>query len=352
MDLKRLKKFYRNKKVFITGHTGFKGIWLYLFLKFLGAKVIGYSLKIKKNDNFNFFKSIKNNVNSIYGDILDYKLLKKSLNSFNPEIVFHLAAQSIVITSQKDPENTFDTNVIGTYNLLKTLNELKSIKSIVIASSDKCYENNDNKKFFNENSKLGGSEPYSFSKALTEQLVYLFRKNILKKNTAISTVRAGNVIGGGDFSKYRLIPDIIKNYNKKKIILRNPKSIRPWQHVFDVCTAYLLIPIFHYKNKMKYSGPYNVGPNNKKLLNVSKLTTLFLNCFNSEYRIYKRKLNFIESKYLFLNSNKIKKNLFWRQKYSIVKSLVVTAEWYKNYLKKRNVYHFSNNQICKYFNLL
>ena len=242
--------------------------------------------------------------------------------------------------------------MIGTFNVLKVINELKCVKSIVIATSDKCYENNEKKKSFNESSKLGGSEPYSFSKALTEQLVYLFRKNSLKKSIAISTVRAGNVIGGGDFSKYRLIPDIIRNLKKKKITLRNPNSIRPWQHVFDVCTAYLYIPVFHYRNKIKYSGPYNVGPSNKKFINVYKLTILFLNCFNKNYKILKKKLNFVESKYLVLNSDKIKKSLFWKQKYSIIKSLTVTAEWYENFLKKREIYNFSNTQITKYINLL
>ena len=134
--------------------------------------------------------------------------------------------------------------------------------------------------------------------------------------------------------------------------MRNPNSIRPWQHVFDVCTAYLYIPVFHYRNKIKYSGPYNVGPSNKKFINVYKLTILFLNCFNKNYKILKKKLNFVESKYLVLNSDKIKKSLFWKQKYSIIKSLTVTAEWYENFLKKREIYNFSNTQITKYINLL
>ena len=193
---------------------------------------------------------------SIYGDVLDFKNLNKSIDKFKPHIVFHFAAQSLVIESQKFPIKTLEVNVLGTYNIISSCFKNKSIKSLVIATSDKCYLNLGKSKKFYENSELGGVEPYSSSKAMCEQLINFYHSNKnYKKNFSLSSVRAGNVIGGGDFSDYRILPDIIKNYKKRKIILRNPNHIRPWQHVLDVCLAYILIPIFHYKNRKKYSGP-------------------------------------------------------------------------------------------------
>ena len=310
MEIKKIIKFYKNKRVFITGHTGFKGIWLYLILKFFGANVIGYSLPLKKNDNYIFFAKIKKKVKSKFGDVLNYNYLKNCINSFNPDIVFHFAAQSLVIESQKNPMKTFQTNIIGTNNIINICKKNSKIKSLVIATSDKCYFNNNKKKFFSETSKLGGTEPYSSSKAICEHLIYLYLNNFKNKfKFGLSSIRAGNVIGGGDFSNYRIIPDIIKNYKKKKIQLRNPYHIRPWQDVLDVCYAYLLIPIYHNINKKKYSGPYNVGPLNKRSLNVYNLTKLLTKELGVKYKIKVKKNNFIESKHIFLNSNKIIKKI-------------------------------------------
>tara|TARA_Y100000590_G_scaffold432996_1_gene549561 strand:+ start:364 stop:1440 length:1077 start_codon:yes stop_codon:yes gene_type:complete len=355
MDLIKLKKFYKNKKVFITGNTGFKGIWLQLFLIYFGAKVKGYSLKLKKNDNFIFYKKIKKEckeVNTTYGNILNYDLLKKTIKKFKPDIVFHFAAQSIVIESQKFPRNTFETNVVGSNNLIDICKNIKSIKSVVLATSDKCYFNN-KATYFSETSKILGDEPYSSSKANTEYLINIYYKNFLKKlNFGLSSVRAGNVIGGGDFSKYRIIPDIIKNVKNKKILLRNPNNIRPWQHIFDVLCAYLLISKFHYKDKKKYSGPYNVGPNRRSILNVKQLTNLLIKNLGFKIKI-QMNLNkdnrYKESKFLFLNSNKIKKKLKWSPNYDINKSLELTSNWYKNFLLNKSLYKFSTNQIKNFF---
>lgn len=355
MDLNKIKKFYKNKKVFITGHTGFKGVWIFLILKFLGAKVKGYSLPLNKNDNFHFFKKIKKKYNkeSIYGDVLDFKNLNKSINKFKPQIVFHFAAQSLVIESQKFPVKTLEVNVLGTYNIISSCFKNKSIKSLVIATSDKCYLNVGKSKKFYENSELGGVEPYSSSKAMCEQLINFYHSTInYKKNFSISSVRAGNVIGGGDFSEYRILPDIIRNYKKRKIILRNPNHIRPWQHVLDVCLAYILIPIFHYKNKKKYSGPYNVGPSQKIKLNVLNLTKLFIKNLGYEFKIVKKKTKFIESKQIFLEIQKIKKFLNWKPLMNYQLSIKLTADWYKNYLKKKDIVKTTFYQINNYFNSL
>ena len=355
MDLDKLKKFYKNKKVFITGNTGFKGIWLQLFLIYLGAKVKGYSLKIKKNDDFIFYKKIKKEcegINTTYGNILNYDLLKKTIKNFKPNIVFHFAAQSLVIESQKFPRNTFETNVIGTNNLIDICKNISTIKSVVIATSDKCYFNK-KAKYFSENSKILGNEPYSSSKANTEYLINIYYKNFQNSlNFGLSSVRAGNVIGGGDFSKYRIIPDIINNVKKKKIFLRNPNNIRPWQHVFDVLSAYLLISKFHYINRKKFSGPFNVGPNKKSFLNVKQLTNILIKNLKINMKIYlntNTKIKYKESKYLFLNSNKIKRKLKWLPNYNIKKSIEITTNWYKNFLLNKNLYKFSNNQIKNFF---
>jgi len=354
MGLNQLKNFYKNKRVFITGHTGFKGMWLFLILRFFGAKVKGYSLSLSKNDNFIFFRLFKKKFQkeTFFNDIVDYKILSKKINSFKPHIIFHLAAQSLVIESQKKPLETLETNILGTNNLIKSSINQKSIKSVVIATSDKCYLNINKKKAFDENSTLGGVEVYSSSKAMCEQLINSYlSKSKEKLRFGLSSVRAGNVIGGGDFSKYRIIPDIIKNFKSKTISLRNPKHIRPWQHVLDVCYGYLLIPIFHYKNKMKYSGPYNIGPFEKKYINVLNLTKKFSKVIGKKYKIKVQKIKFIESKLLLLNSQKIKKFLKWFPLYNFEKSIYVTALWYKYYLEKKDIKKFTHSQIENYFNV-
>ena len=350
MDLIKLKKFYKGKKILVTGNTGFKGIWLHLILIFLGSNVKGYSLRLKKDDNFIFYKLIKKffKIKTQYGDILNYNLLNKTIKSFKPEIIFHFAAQSIVIESQKNPRTTFEMNVIGANNVIDICKKTKSIKSLIIATSDKCYFNN-KAEFFSEKSKLAGNEAYSSSKANTELLVNMYYKDLKSLKFGISTVRAGNVVGGGDFSKYRIIPDIIRSLNKKNLVLRNPKNIRPWQHVFDVIKAYLIIAFFHYKNKKKYSGPYNVGPKNKSFLTVENLTKILLNNLNKDLKIIIKKNGFKESKYLFLNSKKIIRQLKWGPTYNIKKTLKITSEWYKVYAKKKDLYNFSINQIKSFF---
>ncbi len=354
MGLNKIKNFYKNKKIFVTGHTGFKGMWLFLILKFLGAKVKGYSLPLKKDDNFIFFKKFQYHFfnETIFNDIVNSKNLSKQINHFKPHIVFHLAAQSLVIESQKNPLKTLETNVLGTNNVIEACVKQKSVRSLVIATSDKCYMNKNKKESFNEDSELGGVEVYSSSKAMCEQLINSYLIHSKKKlHFGLSSVRAGNVIGGGDFSKYRIIPDIIKNSKSKIINLRNPNHIRPWQHVLDVCYGYLIIPIFHYKKKEKYSGPYNIGPNEKKYINVLSLTKKFLKIIGKIYKIRIKKNKFIESKLLLLNSQKIKKSLKWSPLYNFEKSIYMTAIWYKEYLKKKDIKNFTYSQIEKYFNV-
>ena len=249
----KLKQFYKNKKVFITGHTGFKGSWLTSCLLNFGAKVMGFS---KKDEKISSYKKIcyHQKVNNIYSDILNYKLLKKSITKFKPDIIIHLAAQSLVSESYKNPYQTIETNVMGTLNIINISRSIKSLKSLVVITSDKCYLNKEFKKGYKESDTLGGDDPYSASKASAEHVFNAYAKSFLnyQRKFGFASARAGNVIGGGDWSKDRLIPDSIKSIiNKKKLIIRNPNSTRPWQHVLEPVSGYLLLAKKLYEDKLK-----------------------------------------------------------------------------------------------------
>ena len=355
MDIKKLKDFYRNKRVFITGHTGFKGAWLCLILNYLGANVIGFSLKLNPHDNFTFYKALKlkKKIKSYYGNTLDKKKISFLINKHKPQIFFHLAAQSLVIKSYLDPKTTFETNVIGTANILGACKNQKYLSSLIIVTSDKCYLNLEEKKSFKEESPLGGNDPYSCSKAMVERLVKLYLNRVYNKNKiGLATVRAGNVIGGGDFSKNRIIPDIVKHILKKrKLVLRNPKSYRPWQHVFDVLSGYLNLAVKLSKNKKKFSGSYNFGPKIKKNYTVLNLTQKFLdNLVKKKYKIKVNKAKLLESNCLDINANKARKKLKWETKYTGPKMIEKTIDWYKIFMKSPGkIKEFSDKQIKDYF---
>ena len=355
MDIKKLKNFYKNKRVFVTGHTGFKGTWLCLILNYLGANVIGYSLKQDSHDNFGFYKAInlKKKIKSYYGDILDKKRLLLTIKKNKPQIFFHLAAQALVIKSYLDPKTTFETNVIGTANVLRACKDQQYLRSLIIVTSDKCYLNLEQNKSFKEDSHLGGNDPYSCSKAMAERLVKIYLNRVYKKTSiGLATVRAGNVIGGGDFSEYRIIPDIVKHIlNKKKLILRNPQSSRPWQHVFDVLSGYLNLGVKLSQNKNGFSGPYNFSPQIKKNYTVLKLTQKFIDKLSKKkYEIIYKKNNFFEPNYLHINSNKSRKKLKWKTMYSDSKMIEHTADWYKVFIDNpKKIEKFSKKQILNYF---
>ena len=350
-----MNSFFKNKRIFVTGHTGFKGNWLINLLLRYEANVVGYSNKDEKIKYYKDFCETEK-VKNYYNDILNYNFLKKSLLKFNPEIIFHLAAQSIVSDSIIDPKKTFETNIIGTVNILEISRELKNLKGIIIVTSDKCYENNDKKKFFNENDKLGGKDPYSGSKAAAEIVFKSYYETFYKfSKTGVASVRAGNVIGGGDFSKNRILPDCYRSLkNKKKLIIKNPSSTRPWQHVMDVISGYLILAENLCKNSKKYSGSWNFGPNTKNNLNVKSIVEYFYKEISTKKNavIYSKKNKNIESKYLALNSFKANKKLNWKPKYNINEALLKTANWYKYYLKgDKNIKEVFRKQIIEYENL-
>jgi CDP-glucose 4,6-dehydratase len=342
--------FWKNKKVFITGHTGFKGSWLCLWLKYLGADIKGYSLPLSKND-FLFKKlNLHKDLKSIYADICDLKKLKKSINSYNPDIIFHLAAQPLVIESYKNPLNTFNTNIIGTANVLQSCIGVTNLKSIVIVTTDKCYENLNMQHNFKETDKLGGDDPYSASKAATEIIANSYIKSFLS-NIGIATARSGNVIGGGDRGRDRLVPDIIEAIKKNnRLSLRNPKSTRPWQHVFETLNGYLILSEKLYYNKKKYSGAWNFGPSHKKI-STKNIVMKIAKIWGSALKIsVSPKTKFKEKKYLSLNSRKSNSMLKWGNKLKIDETISLIVQWEKQNYYKKNIHEYSINQLIGFIN--
>ena len=343
------KKFFKDKKVLITGNTGFKGTWLTHFFILCGSKILGISNNFVSNPSiFKILKTDKRIQNKKI-DVLDFKNLKKNIKIFKPNYIFHLAAQSLVSYSHKYPKKTFETNFNGTLNILEIAKDLKSLKGIILVTSDKCYDINHKKNRFSETDPLGGNDPYSSSKGSTEILLKPYFQIFKNKKIAISSVRAGNVIGGGDWGKDRLIPDIIRSVkNKKKLIVRNPNHIRPWQHVFDCLNGYILLMTKQVQNPKKYSGNYNIGPNNVTKIRVKDIVKIFSKEFKFKYKYIKKNI-LSETKILRLNTVKSKKVLNFSSKLTLINSIDLTINWYKNYLNKQNMRVITEKQIKDYF---
>ena len=329
------RRFWKNKNVFVTGHTGFKGSWLCIFLKVLGAQVTGYSLKPTTQPNlFNLAKVNKIIKKSIIADVREYKRLFKEIKKSNATIIFHLAAQPLVRYSYLLPKETFDTNVVGSLNILESVRKIKKIKSSIIITTDKVYDNSKNK-IFKETDRLGGIDPYSSSKVCVEHLFSSYTNSFFKKspNQKLATVRAGNVIGGGDYSEDRLIPDIYRFAKKnKKIILRNPGSVRPWQHVLEPLSGYLLLAEKLYNNKLNnITQNWNFGPNISNCKSVKYIANYFAKSLNLKIGIAKSDSRDFktETSYLRLSNYKSKKILNWNPKWSLEKSLRKIMEWNK-----------------------
>jgi|TARA_B100001964_G_C14201114_1_gene585850 CDP-glucose 4,6-dehydratase len=345
-------KFFKGKKIFITGHTGFKGSWLSYILYLSGAKLAGYSLKPKnKFDNFYLLKLDKKIINC-YGDVRNKKKLSYEIKKFKPDIIFHLAAQPLVKESYKNPIYTFSTNILGTLNILETLRELKSVKSAVIITSDKCYKNYEKKSGYSEDDELGGEDPYSASKASAENVFFSYYKSFFKNRSklGLASVRAGNVIGGGDWSQDRIIPDLIKSIIvKKKFTIRSPKSTRPWQHIFDLLNGYLILARKIYKNN-KFNGSWNFGPNKSHVTVIEVISKLIKILRVNKEVFIKSDKKIKETGLLSLKTNKSKKNLKWKTKLSLNQSLKIIADWYLCYINdKKSIEKFSKQQIESFF---
>ena len=351
-----LKSNFYKKKILITGHTGFKGSWLTLWLNKLGANIMGISLDIPSSpSNFNAIK-IKKNIIDRRFDLKDIDRLKKEINIFRPNYIFHLAAQSLVKSSYTNPKKTWETNLMGTINLLEVLKNAKFSTSVVIVTSDKCYLNKEKKTGYQEFDELGGLDPYSASKASVEIMVKSYIKSFFnkKKNIRIATARAGNVVGGGDWSKDRLIPDCVKCWAKNKFsIIRNPESVRPWQHVLEALHGYLLLAIALKKNNNFHGQNFNFGPSLNKFYKVKNiLKEIKLYWPGIKWKIAKKN-SFYESNLLLLNSSKSKKKLGWNCLLNFSDCMKMISSWYVVYYSRRkDILKFSISQIDNYENLL
>ena len=351
--MKNLKSFYKGKKILITGHTGFKGAWLSSTLIEFGSNIMGYSLKDERKKIFNKI-TYHNKMQNVYANILDYNYLEKKILKFNPEIIFHLAAQSIVSKSFSEPLKTVKTNIDGTLNILEISKKIKNLKSLIIITSDKCYLNKEFLRGYKENDELGGDDLYSASKASAELIFKAYSKSFfnLQNKFGYASVRAGNVIGGGDWSPNRIIPDCVRSIEKNSsLVIRNPNSTRPWQHALEPISGYLLLGKKLYEEKKKFNGSWNFGPSINKSMIVKDVVKLFFKFIGYKKKFVFKKARFKETNLLKLNSNKALKKIKWRNTWNMKISIIKTAEWYLSYLKKKDLKKITNLQIREYFNL-
>lgn len=344
---------YKGKKVFLTGHTGFKGSWLSLWLTSLGADVCGFSLI--PNTIPSMFKelNIENKITkSIIGDLLDEQLLENSMNDFQPDIVFHLAAQPLVRLSYAEPILTYKTNVIGTLNVLETARNCNSVKAFVNVTTDKCYENKEINRGYKEDEPMGGYDMYSSSKGCVEILSSSFRRSFLQddKAMAMATARAGNVIGGGDWALDRLIPDCVRSINKDlDIEIRNPIAVRPWQHVLEPLSGYLLLGQRLLEEGHKFADGFNFGPNEDSVLTVAEVSKMVTEFFGKGKVFVGEPSPLHEAGLLMLNIEKAKEILGWTPTYTADEAIKATVEWYKHfYSQDCDMYNFTMKQIKEF----
>lgn len=347
-----MQNFYNGKKVFITGHTGFKGSWLCKMLSSMGAKVTGYALEPSTDPSLFKLADIESEITSVTGDVRDFESLKKAFDKAQPEIVFHLAAQPLVRESYKNPVYTYETNVMGTVNLLECVRESNCVKSVVNVTTDKVYENKEWQWGYRENERLDGFDPYSNSKSCSELATSAYKRSFFEHNSvAISTARAGNVIGGGDFSENRIIPDCVRALKSgKNITVRNPHSTRPYQHVIEPLYAYLLIAKAQYE-KPGLASSYNVGPDDADCVNTGKLVDLFVHLTGGRIkRVDKSETNAPhEANYLKLDCSKIKSSLGWKPRWHVADAVAKTVLWTLIWLDGGDVGKVMERQIKEYF---
>ena len=352
--MNRLLDFYSGKKVLITGHTGFKGAWMCKILEMAHAETLGYALEPPTSPNLYDIIVDNNAITSIIGDIRDYEKLLDAFTQFQPEIVIHMAAQPIVRESYKNPVYTYETNVMGTVNLLECVRKTSSVKSVINVTTDKVYLNREWEWGYRENEELNGFDPYSNSKSCSELVTSSYKLSFFeKRDIAISTCRAGNVIGGGDFAADRIIPDCIRAvFNKQEIVVRNPVSTRPYQHVLEPVLAYLILAKEQYENKT-LAGSYNIGPRDTDCITTGHLVDLFCEEWN---KATGENISWIdqsddgphEAGYLRLDCSKIHKFIGWSPKWDIKTAIEKIVEWSYAYMNCENVNAVSEKQINEY----
>ena len=352
--MEKLNNFYKNKKVLVTGATGFKGSWLCSWLLLMGAKVYGSGYSPNQNKNLFYKLKLQKKIKLGIFDIRDQKKLEKFITKSKPEIIFHLAAQPLIIESYLKPHSTIDINIKGTLNILEASRKFNFIKSVVLITSDKCYENVGKLTRYKEKDTLGGIDPYSVSKSSSELIIRAYRESFFKdkRNCGISSARAGNVIGGGDWSAKRLIPDCIKSLLENKVIfLRNPNFNRPWQHVLEPLRGYLMLAKKQFQEPKKYSDAWNFGTKNNSVKSVKEIVDYMISFWGSGKTKVNRNNKFYEQKNLQLDINKAKKKLKWNPTYSVKKGVKITTEWYFQVIKnKKDPFEVTNRQITEYMN--
>lgn len=344
-------EFYKGKRVLVTGHTGFKGSWLCEILKMWGAEVTGYALPAPTEPSLFEIAGVAEGMRSVTGDIRDLEALERVFQETQPEIVFHLAAQPIVRDSYKDPVYTYETNVMGTVHLMECVRRTPSVRSVVNVTTDKVYENHEWEYGYRETDRLDGYDPYSNSKSCSELVTHSFKQSFFTDGRcAISTLRAGNVIGGGDFANDRIIPDCIRAAMKQeKVIVRNPHSTRPYQHVLEPLAVYLKIAALQYGNR-EYEGCYNVGPDDADCICTKDLVTMFCKAWGDgmdwedQYDGGPHEANFLK-----LDCSKIKKKLGWMPRYHVNEAVQKTVEWSKAYCEGQNMQEVTRHQIQEFF---
>lgn len=348
-----MQNFYKGKKVLVTGHTGFKGTWLCKMLAGFGADVIGYSLTPPTDPSIFEVSGIESEITSIIGDVRDLEKLKGVFEKYQPEIVLHLAAQPIVRDSYKDPHYTYEVNVMGTVNILECVRNTKSVKSFLNVTTDKVYRNNEWCWGYREDEYLDGYDPYSNSKSCSELVTSSYKKSFFSDlSVAISTARAGNVIGGGDFANDRIIPDCIRAVEiNEQIVVRNPYSTRPYEHVLEPIYAYLLIAWKQYEN-ISYSGNYNVGPDDCDCVTTGELVDLFCKKWGqgaSWINIAEKNAPH-EANFLKLDCSKMKSTFGWNPKWHIDEVMEKICEWTKVYFEGGNISECMEKQIKEFLN--
>jgi CDP-glucose 4,6-dehydratase len=344
------KDFWRGKRVFLTGHTGFKGSWLSLWLSLLGTEVRGYSLNPPTTPSLFNEARIDSIVDSQIGDIRDQEALYESMTTFNPDILIHMAAQPLVRYSYNAPIETYEVNVIGTAKVLEVARSCPNLKAIVNITTDKCYENDGRSEGYKEGHPMGGYDPYSSSKGCAELVASAYRRSFLQdQGVGVASVRAGNVIGGGDWADDRLIPDILRSFEKgEAVIIRNPKATRPWQHVLEPLSGYLMLAQKLYKNQNKYAEGWNFGPNEQDVKPVDWiLDNLILKWPGSSWKLDTNS-NPHEAGFLKLDISKAKSKLGWSSVWKLSQTLEKIVSWHQAWLNKEDMQAICFAEIKEY----
>ena len=346
------QNFWQGKRVFLTGHTGFKGSWLSLWLNSLGAIVKGYALNPPTNPSLFIEAKVSSIIDSQIGDIRDQEALHESMTRFNPDILIHMAAQPLVRHSYDAPIETYEVNVIGTAKVLEAARSCPNVKAIVNITTDKCYENDGRSEGYKEDDAMGGYDPYSSSKGCAELVTSAYRRSFLQdQGVGLASVRAGNVIGGGDWANDRLIPDILRSFEKSEpVVIRNPKATRPWQHVLEPLSGYLILAQKLYKDQKEYAEGWNFGPNEKDVKPVDWILNKMISKWpNSSWELDQNSSSH-EASFLKLDISKAESRLGWKPVWELNQTLEKIIAWHRAWIDKKDMQAVCLSEIKEYTN--